>query len=207
MSSYISRLIQVGNGILYYVLNSTLHTDVNTTAFVYLSYLLTVNSVCCCLTVSNWILICDLFCFCFPFILHRFWSWQEMHRKILKWNVSRLVTCNWPFAETRSWTAWSKQPLPAAASFRIYTSRLSARKRILCRIPSERAMSFFRRLINYISIYFDHFGIQILHLRLMKKIYNNNKMDINKSQRIPTRRRRTHCKEDSVHNFVHGQKS
>lgn len=153
MSSYISRLIQVGNGILYYVLNSTLHTDVNTTAFVYLSYLLTVNSVCCCLTVSNWILICDLFCFCFSFILHRFWSWQETHRKILKWNVSRLVTCNWPFAETRNWTAWSKQPLPGAASFRIYTSRLSARKRILCRIPSERAMSFFRRLINYISFY------------------------------------------------------
>lgn len=43
---YISRLIQVGNGILYYVLNSTCNTDVNTTAFVYLSYLLTVNSVC-----------------------------------------------------------------------------------------------------------------------------------------------------------------
>lgn len=78
-------------------------------------------------------------------LLYRSWSWQATHRRIWKWNVSRRATYSSPFAETRSWTAWSRQPLPAAVSFRTYTSRWSARKRTQYRTRSARATSSCRR--------------------------------------------------------------
>ena len=46
----------------------------------------------------------------------RFWSWLEMHPKILKLNVSLLAIYNLPFVEMKNWTRLSKQLLLVAVS-------------------------------------------------------------------------------------------
>lgn len=43
-----------------------------------------------------------------PLLSFRFWSWQEMHQRILKWSVLHRATCSWPLEEMRSWIHLSR---------------------------------------------------------------------------------------------------
>lgn len=57
-------------------------------------------------------------------------SWRAMRPRTWRWSASRPGIYSWLSVVTRNWTAWSRRRSPAAASFRTFTSRWSARRAV-----------------------------------------------------------------------------